>query len=96
MEYNDLKKRKRKDLIFKAAVLVVLIGIVFALVDIRKKVIEHYEAFDENPLLFGAKKYSIDECSCKSGSNSFKFNQEKLWKDKTNPTYFQGFLNGTG
>lgn len=84
MEYTQIKK-SWKDIAFKFAALAILGFIAFNLIQIRKDVKEHYEAFDENPLLFGAKKYGIIEGrATRENGQTFYFNQEKMWLENPN------------
>lgn len=78
-----MKTKQGKDRVFKLVVILILLFILYSLIQINLKVREHYEAFDENPLLFGAKKYDINQCTCTNSKGaSFLFNQEKLWREK--------------
>lgn len=81
MEHIDLRK-KRRDLIFKVLAIAILLFIAYQLILINKKVREHYEAFDENPLLFGMKKYGIVEArgTTEKGYVIF-FTQDRIWQE---------------
>jgi len=84
MERLDIKK-SWKDWAFKIVAIAILVFIAYQLIEIRQKVKEHYEAFDENPLLFAAKKYNIvDGRAITSSGKTFYFNQEKMWLDNPN------------
>lgn len=62
--------------------LIVLLFILICLLIVITKVIQHYEAFEENPLTFGAKKYEVNSCVCTSNGKVFYFDQEKIWQEK--------------
>lgn len=84
MEYTNIKKNW-KDWAFKILAIAILLFIAYQLIEVRQKVKEHYEAFDENPLLFGLKKYDITHGS---GTTSrgvvIQFTQEKMWVENKN------------
>lgn len=39
-------------------------------------VFNHYEAFDNSALVYGARKYGIEQCTCNSPSGEIIFNQD--------------------
>lgn len=79
MEHNDLKKKKLKDILFKVVTIIILGIIVFQLVQIRKDIKENIEAFDSNPLVFGANKYNLDSCACFIQGATVSFNKSTMW-----------------
>jgi len=91
MEHIYIKKNY-KDLPFKICLILILLFIAYSLIEVRQKVKEHYEAFDENPLLFGAKKYDIKEAKVETFSGKiFYFNQNKIWGESKNQSFFKNF-----
>ena len=89
MEYINIKKNW-KDIAFKIATIIVLLFIAYELFEVRQKVKEHYEAFDENPLLFGMKKYDIVEArgTTSKGVVIF-FSQDKIWIENEKQINFE-------
>lgn len=84
MEHTNIKK-SWKDIAFKIVAIAILLFIAYQLVQIRGNVKEHYEAFDENPILFGAKKYDIVSGSGVTSNGAvIQFTQEKMWVENTN------------
>ena len=62
--------------------IILLIAIVIFIGKISLMLKNHYEAFDENPFLFGAKKYNVGICSCVTDKQvSFFFNQTAMWQE---------------
>lgn len=84
-----------KDVLYKIVILILLIVIIFQLGKITTMVIQHYEAFDENPLFFGAEKYGIDSCSCMASGKNLNFNQTSIWiiGEKSKLIYATNFSN---
>lgn len=61
-------------------VIFLLMVIITLLFQVQVVVRERIEAFEENPLLFGAAQYNVDQCSCSNNNgNQFFFNQDKIW-----------------
>ena len=81
---------------FLAIVYIGLIIIITLLVKVLFLVNAHYEAFEENPLLFGAGKYNIDMCSCFTDEGkTFIFNQTTIYREATAKRDFNLTLNIT-
>lgn len=84
MERLNIKK-SWKDWAFKIVAIAILLFIAYQLILINQKVRDHYEAFDENPLLFGAKKYDIVSGSGTTSKGIvIQFTQEKMWVENKN------------
>lgn len=95
MEHTNIEEVSRgklllKDYLFKVVAIIILISIVMLLLKIRGDIKQHYEAFDENPFLFGAKKYNIGlgEFTTLEGQKIY-FNQEKMWIEGNNNNTFE-------
>ncbi len=81
-----VKKKQKGNRLRTSLMVMIFLTLVFifiSLLYIIVLVINHYEAFEQNPLLFGAKKYNINSCTCFSKGNSFMFDQDKIWQEKT-------------
>ena len=64
-------------------VIVLLLAMMGLLLYIAFDVKAHYEAFDNDPLLFGAESYEINQCSCFTSSGaSFLFNRTTIWQER--------------
>lgn len=82
---NEIKKDRAKVLIG------LLLAILLILIFMLYKVITHIDAFQSDPLFYGAKLYSIDTCSCTTYANkSFLFNQSTRYSTslKVHTDYF--------
>ena len=74
-------ERTRKSILFM--IFVVLFCILITLLYIVTLVIKHYEAFDNDPLIFGANKYGVSSYMCfTDGGKTFNFDTEKIWQTK--------------
>lgn len=84
-----MNKKKKFEAKIKKSILyltfVVLLCIFISLLYIITLVINHYESFERNPLIFGANKYEVNSCSCVGDNgNPFNFNKEKIWVENEN------------
>lgn len=80
MTENKIELKIRKSVTY--LIFVVLLFILICLLYIVTLVIQHYEAFDENPLLFGAQQYGLDSCICFADDKTLHFTQQKIWQEK--------------
>ena len=101
---ENTNRIKEKKLITNVHIFLILLLIALMLANINIEVRKHYEAFDENPLLFGAEKYEIRQCSCFTTRDaSFLFNQTSIWQEKKfssphiplNLSLMEGLVNAT-
>lgn len=77
-----LNIQRNKILIYKTIILIILVCIVLLLLKVVTMVKQNYEAFNENPLLYGAEKYNIEHCACYTSDNkNFFFNKNKIWME---------------
>ncbi len=78
---------------------IALLFIIVLLLVAVTKVTQHYEAFEENPLLFGAVKYDINQCTCfTNNGKTFFFDQTLIRSQPQTPFDFDNnttIYNGT-
>lgn len=64
----------------KVIIIGLLIFIVFLLLKVVYLVKTHYQAFEEDPLKFGANKYNLDMCTCSNmDKETIYFNKSTVW-----------------
>jgi hypothetical protein len=65
---------------YKKWIIILLLVCIFSLnIFVTFKVIKHYEVFSNDPLVYGAKSYDIDYCSCfTNDGKQITFNQSAV------------------
>ena len=53
-----------KSLIFKIVMLILIVFVIYNQIKITRMVIQKAELLDSDPLVYGAKRFGINECSC--------------------------------